>query len=366
MLDTGELRCDVCDVTFPQWSTAWHCTCGGTLSWYPGADALRSIEGPGIWRHARLLPPVSPEHRGSLGEVVTPVLDSDGVGYKLEYFSPSGSFKDRGAVCVVSGLRQMGVESAVIDSSGNAGAAMAAYLADAKIPATVFVPAHASGGKRRQIAAYGAEMVMVAGDRSEVTVAAQDHAERTGAVYASHLWSPYFIAGMRTLGAELAELGPLDAVIFPVGSGSLVLGAFQGLVAVADRPAGDSYAGPRLYGVQVDACRPLVDAFYSGDDDINAAPSLNSGSLAEGILVARPPRARAVLKAVRASGGALLSVSDSDVEAAMSSLWLRGIYAEPTSAAAEAGRSELFRRGLVAESDRVVVVLTGSGLKTSS
>jgi threonine synthase len=366
MLDTGELRCDVCGVTFPQWSTAWHCACGGTLSWYPGTDALRSIEGSGIWRHARLLPPVSPENRSSLGEVVTPVLESDGVGYKLEYLSPSGSFKDRGAACVVSCLKQMAVESAVIDSSGNAGSAMAAYLADAKISATVFVPEHASGGKRRQIAAYGAEMIMVAGDRSAVTAAAQDHAERTGAVYASHLWSPYFIAGMRTLGAELADLGPLDAVIFPVGSGSLVLGAFQGLAAVAGRAAGEGYEGPRLYGIQVDACRPLVDAFDSGDDDVNVAPAVNGGSIAEGILVARPPRARAVLRAVRTSGGALLSVSDTDVERAMSSLWLRGIYAEPTSAAAEAGRSELIRRGLLAESDRVIVALTGTGLKASS
>lgn len=365
MLDTGELRCDVCDVASPQWSTAWHCTCGGTLSWYPGSDALRSIEGPGVWRHARLLPPVSPENRSSLGEVVTPVLEDDGVGYKLEYLSPSGSFKDRGAACVVSCLKQMGVESAVIDSSGNAGAAMAAYLANAKISATVFVPEHASGGKRRQIAAYGAEIMMVAGDRSEVTAAAQDHADRTGAVYASHLWSPYFIAGMRTLGAELADLGPLDAVIFPVGSGSLVLGAFQGLAAVG-RPSGDGYAGPRLYGVQVDACRPLVDAFDRGDEDISVAPAVNGGSLAEGILVASPPRARAVLHAVRASGGALLSVSDSAVERAMSSLWLRGIYAEPTSAAAEAGRSELMRRGLLADSDRVIVALTGTGLKASS
>ncbi|HEY2655963.1 MAG TPA: pyridoxal-phosphate dependent enzyme, partial [Solirubrobacteraceae bacterium] len=248
-----------------------------------------------------------------------------------------------------------------LDSSGNAGSAMAAYLAGAGMTASIFVPESASAGKRRQIAAYGAQLVEIQGDRGEVTSAAQAHADATGAVYASHLWSPYFIAGMRTLGAELADLGPLDAVIFPTGSGSLVLGAFQGIEAVS---ASDGYRGPRIYGVQVDACRPLVDAYETGADALVGSPVGNGTSIAEGILVARPPRARAVLEAVRASGGAMIAVSEEEVERALTSLWHQGIYAEPTSAAAEAGRIELLRRGLVGRNERIIVGLTGTALKT--
>jgi len=363
MLETGELRCDSCNLRLPQWSIAWRCSCGGTLSWRPGADAAASPSGPGIWRRAELLPPVLPENRATLGETVTPVLDRGGVGYKLEYLSPTGSFKDRGAACVASCLRQMAVRAAVVDSSGNAGAAMAAYLAAAGVAASVFVPEPGSAAKRRQIEAYGAQLFPVRGDRGQVTARAQAHAESTGAVYASHLWSPFFIAGMRTLGAELAELGPLDAVIFPAGSGSLVLGAFQGLAAVAGNSPGAVYRGPRLFGIQVRACQPLVDAFDAGADDLLDRPPARGSSIAAGILVARPPRARAVLRAIRDSGGALIGVSDEDVERAARSLWRQGIYAERTSAAAEAGRFELLRRELLGETDRVVVALTGSGLK---
>ncbi len=363
-LESGELRCDNCDTRLAQWSTTWRCTCGGTLSWRPGADARSSPSGPGIWRRPELLPPVATENRALLGEMVTPVLDRGGVGYKLEYLSPSGSFKDRGAACVASCLKQMSVQTAVFDSSGNAGAAMAAYLAAADVAACVFVPEHASAGKRRQIAAYGARVFTVRGDRNEVTARAQAHAEHTGAVYASHLWSPFFIAGMATLGAELAELRALDAVIFPVGSGSLAIGAFQGLAAASDGFGGAGYDGPRLFGIQVQACRPLVHAFDAGEDDVLATTAVGGNSIAEGILVARPPRARAVLRAIRESDGALLDVSDEAVEHAATSLWRQGIYAEPTAATAEAGRLELLRRNLLSKSDRVVVVLTGSGLKS--
>ncbi len=347
---TGELRCDSCDARLPEWSPAWHCECSGTLSWHPGD--------PG-----ELLPPVSSANRVTLGEVVTPVLERGAVGYKLEYLAPSGSFKDRGAACVASCLKEIGVGAATLDSSGNAGAAMAAYLAAADVAACVFVPEHASAGKRRQIAAYGARVVTVQGDRSRVTAAAQAYALESGAVYASHLWSPYFVAGMRTLGAELAKLGRLgrlDAVIFPVGSGSLVLGAAQGLAAAQPGSAGRV---PRLMGIQVRACPPLVEAFDAGADDL-LPTTQEQASIAEGILVARPPRARAVLHAIRQSGGALISVGDDQVTMAADRLWRQGIYAEPTSATAEAGRIELLRRGLLGTADRVIVVLTGSALKT--
>jgi threonine synthase len=347
---TGELHCDACDKRLPEWSTAWRCDCGGTLSWNP-ADP------------AELLPGVTAENQVTLGEIVTPVLERGAVGYKLEYLSPSGSFKDRGARCVASCLKQMDVKAATLDSSGNAGAAMAAYMAAAGIEASVFVPEHASAAKRRQIAAYGARVVPVrGGDRSRVTAAAQAYAQGSGAVYASHLWSPYFIAGMRTLGAELAELGSLDAVIFPTGSGSLALGVAQGLTA---HRQGSRERWPRLLGIQVAACAPLVEAFDAGADDLLPA-TRPQASIAEGILVARPPRAKAVLRAIRESGGELISVGDEQVRDAADTLWRHGIYAEPTSATAEAGRIELLRRDLLGPSDRAIVVLTGSALKTQA
>jgi threonine synthase len=335
---TGALRCTICPRAFALWDLRWRCECGAPLTW--DGDTL-AVPGSGVWAHAWLLPPVPVPSRVTLGEGATPLVD----GYKLESLAPTGSFKDRGAAVVASCLREAGARRAVFDSSGNAGAAMSAYMAAAGIEAVVFAPAGASPAKLRQIAAYGARLELVEGDRSEVTRRAQAWAEERGDVYASHLWSPFFSAGMRTVAAEL---GDVSAVVVPVGSGSMLIGLHEGFVRLRD--AGAVERLPALYGVQAAACDPLVAAFEGRE------PS-NAVTVAEGIRIAAPPRAAELLGAVRASGGALLAVGEEEIRAAADGLARRGLLVEPTAAVGEAGR---LRLGL----DSAVVVLTGTGLKT--
>ena len=246
------------------------------------------------------------------------------VRLKLEGISPTGSFKDRGAATLIGFLAGAGVERAVADSSGNAGAAIAAHCARAGIALDLYVPASAAPGKLVQARAHGANVVPVDGPRQAAADAAAAAVEQ-GAVYATHAWSPYFLAGTAGFATELLEqLGSApDALVLPVGSGTLLLGIWP-LLAALPRP-------PRVYAVQSAACAPLPTA--TGDVPAEVVPQ---PSLAEGVLVARPPRgAQAIAPcAPRAAGSSHSATTRSGRHCAG---WLAaGVFAEPTAALAAA------------------------------
>ena len=352
----GERSCRRCGRSYAVWGPELHCTCGGPLAWIgPGAPPDAAADG--IWRYAELLPPVSTGHRITLGEAVTPVLHVDDLVLKLDYLLPTGSFKDRGAAVLASCALEAGVTAAVADSSGNAGASLAAYLASAGVPLTVFVPRGSSSPKVDQARRYGARVEEVEGGRAAASRAALLFARSRGAFYASHAWSPFFLAGMRTVAFELAaQLGPgLPAVVAPVGAGTLLLGLAQGFELLRDR--GEIDAVPKLLAVQAAACAPLADAFAAGRDEVDPAKSWGT-SLAGGINIADPPRAAEILAAVRASGGAIVTVEEDEIAAAREALAHRGVLVEHTSAAAWAGAV-----GAAAAPEGAAVVLTGFGLK---
>lgn len=303
----------------------------------------------------------------SLGEPVTPLVGLNGVAPgltvygKLEGSLPTGSFKDRGSRALVAWLRSVGSDHVAIDSSGNAGASMAAYCAAAGIRCDVYVPATASAAKLAQIRAYGARVSAVAGSRSDVTEAAMSAS--TSTTYASHMWNPYFLVGTRTFAFEvteqLATIGSsAAAVVFPLGSGTLLLGAYHGFLALLG--AGLIARMPRLVGVQASACAPLARSFTGA-----VADSPCSGSVAEGILVAKPPRADEVIAAIKETGGTVVTVGDPQIASAFTQLARRGVYVEPTSAAALAGLWQLASSEEEPAGDVTVVALTGSGLKTA-
>jgi threonine synthase len=298
---------------------------------------------------------------------VTPIVPGSWAGidvvWKVAGGLPSGSFKDRGTAVLVGWLAEQGVDRVVDDSSGNAGASLAAYCARAGIACQVHVPATASAAKIRQLRAYGADVILVPGPRSAATESAQQAAAGGHGTYASHLWSPFFLAGTATFAWQAWEqLGRTvpDVVVVPVGGGSLLLGAARGFAAL--REAGLTSRTPRLYGIQSTACEPLAAAFRSGQDE--PAVVTVGGGLAEGTLVARPPRGAAVLRAIRDSGGTISSVDDRDLIAARDALGRSGLDVEPTSALVPAGLERLVADGLIRSGEVVLAALTGSGLKT--
>jgi len=298
----------------------------------------------------------------SLGEGNTPLVWAEAFGrkvaFKCEYQNPTGSFKDRGSAALVTFLKSRGVTEAVEDSSGNAGASFAAYAARAGIRARVFVPESASGPKRRQIEAYGAELVPVVGPRSNAAEAVRKAAD-AGAVYASHAYLPFNLPGYATIADEIvAQVGRVpSAVIIPAGQGGLLLGAWRGFEAL--NQARVQKEAPRMIGVQAEACNPLV----TRSQKLKACPEprrrVEGQTLAEGVRVTNPLRWEAVQKAVKESGGRWMAVEEKDILPGRDAMAQKGFYVEPTSAIVWRALEEI----LPDLPDPVVIVLTGSGLK---
>lgn len=315
-----------------------------------------------LWRYRAALPLPADVPAVTLGEGWTPLIATEWDGHpiylKAEYLNPTGSFKDRGAAVLVTALKAAGVERVVEDSSGNAGAALAAYAARAGLKATVYVPAHASPVKQAQIAIYGARVVPVPGPRAEAAHAVR-RAASGGAVYASHVYTPFYPQGMRTVAFELWEqLGGWapSSIIVPVGHGGLLLGLYRGFGELL--AAGFVERLPQLFAVQARACAPLAHAWERGATDV--VPVEEGETVAEGVRIAAPPWGRQVLAAVRESGGEVLALRDGEILAAQRKLACQGFYVEPTSALAAAALDHLHGR----LGDLPVVVLTGSGFKS--
>ncbi len=300
----------------------------------------------------------------SLGEGNTPVVRLGSVGRmlemeelyaKLEFLNPTGSFKDRGSAVMVSALRSAGIRSAAEDSSGNAGASVAAYCAKAGIEATIFAPESAPPMKLQQISLHGARVVKVGGGRSAVAAACRQYCLDEGVVYASHNLSPLFIEGTRSFAVEVASqmVKPPEHVLFPVGNGSLLIGAWKGFRGLGQMP--------KLHCIQSEACMPIAAAF-SGRDW--TSPEGGVATVAGGIAVERPPRLEQVLGALSDSGGEAVAVAEEEIIR-----WQRrmafdeGLFVEPTSASALAGLEALLSTGKIGKGDRVVVALTGFGFK---
>ena len=316
------------------------------------------------------MPQHLPEHRISLGEGDTPCvvlpavrehLGLRAVHAKLEFMNPTGSFKDRGTTVMVSVAREHGVTEVVEDSSGNAGASVAAYAVRAGIKAHIFAPSSAPAPKLRQIEVYGAEVHAIEGPREDTEAAAVAYHKERGLVYASHNLSPYFLEGTKTLAYEIVEQfedSLPSHLVFPVGNGSLFIGAWKGFRELRD--AGHIAQVPRLHCIQARAVMPIVAA-YRGED-WNADPT--ASTVAGGIAAAAPARQEQILGVLRDTNGTAEAVDEPDIMRWQGLLAAEeGIYAEPTSAAAFAGLEALVSGGVIGAGETVLVPITGSGLK---
>ena len=365
-----EYSCHACNRTYPIDTLRYQCDCGGVLNLKREKKPfpLEEISGRSstLWRYREAIPVDDDTSIVSIGEGMTPLVPFDyaGCGHylKLDFVAPTGSYKDRGASALLSKLVELGVREVVEDSSGNAGAAVAAYSARAGIGCTIYCPASTSKGKLAQIGAYGARLKLIEGNRATTTEAVLEAAETT--YYASHNWNPFFLEGTKTVAYEIAEqLGwrAPDHMICPIGFGSVYLGLYIGF--------GELYAGgivekmPRLLGVQSAACAPIYTA-YSENGRVKCAPQRYE-TLAEGIAAEYPIRGEMILEARRETDGAFTVVSEGEVKAGIKVLAARGIYVEPTSAVVVKAFDKFLEEGVIGRGDTVVSILTGSGLKAT-
>lgn len=358
---SAKLLCTACG--HPADVLDWRCDdCGGPLDFVqlPAFDARQIDAGDfSLWRYAAMLPI---ERRVTFGEGMTPLvaleLETGRVHAKLEYLNPTGSYKDRGTVTMMNHIAAQAVTEVVEDSSGNAGASVAAYSSAAGIRANIYVPATAAPAKIALIEAFGGHVIPVEGPQHAKTEACMAAAATT--TYASHAWSPFFVLGQMTVAWEvweqLARTAP-DAIVTPLGHGGLFLGFARGFRALL--AAGLIDRMPRLFAVQAANSDPIVRGW---ETNAESPPLIETQpTIADGIIVRDPVRGKEVLRAIREAGGAAVRVTESEIRTAHETLFRRGFSAEPTSAVTVAALPQI--QPLLPHDARIVIALTGNDLK---
>ena len=365
-----QYHCAKCNKTHEISPLRYKCDCGNALNLAADSYICPNPQVPwamSLWRYREALPIDAETDIVTLGEGMTPLVpletDAPEPLVKLDYLCPTGSYKDRGASVLLTHLKALRVEEVVEDSSGNAGAAIAAYSARAGIRCTIYCPESTSQGKLKQISAYGAELKLVPGNRMATTEAVKLAAETT--CYASHNWHPFFLEGTKTLAYEIVEqLGwraPTN-VICPVGFGSIYLGLFIGFRELQTQGIIDNT--PRLLGVQPDVCCPIYNAYLENETFVSRMKQTGT-TLAEGVTSELPIRGDMILEALRITNGAFTTVNDTDIKSGIESLATKGIYIEPTSAVVITAYQKFQQDNIIQKGDLTVSILTGIGLKAS-
>lgn len=333
-------------------------------------DALKQRP-PDLWRYRELLPIT--ETPVSLGESATPILADDGaaraldlehVWIKDESRLPTGSFKARGLAMAVNLAKSLGVKHMAIPTNGNAGAALAAYCAAAKLEAICFCPEDTPAVNLQEMAFYGAKTFRVKGLINDCGTLVKQGAEAGLWFDTSTLKEPYRIEGKKTMGLELAEQLDWtlpDAIFYPTGGGTGLIGmwkAFDELQALGwidDRR-------PKMFAIQSDTCAPIVAAFEAGHKEATLWPE--ASTVAAGIRVPMAIGDFLILQAIRDSQGAALAVSDEAILSAQATFAKnQGILLCPEGAATAAGLQEAAARGLLAGCRSVLLFNCATGLK---
>ena len=319
----------------------------------------------GVWRYAEFLPVERAENRVSLGEVTTPLIAiGKHVTVKDEGRLPTGSFKARGLALAVAMAKELSLQHLAMPSNGNAGAALAAYAAQAGLKATVFCPEDTPEVNLSEIAVQGGRVFRVNGliDDCGKLVAAGKAAQ--GWFDVSTLKEPYRLEGKKTMGLELAEqLGwRLPSVIFyPTGGGTGLIGMWK-VFHELQQMGWLTGPLPRMVAVQATGCAPMVRAWEQGEE--HAPRWENAATVAAGIRVPAAVGDFLIIRAVRESGGFAMAVEDAAILEARDRLArTTGLLLSPEGAATLAAYEQALAEGKVSASDEAVLFNCASGLK---
>ncbi|CAN5686538.1 threonine synthase [soil metagenome] len=326
-----------------------------------------------LWRYAELLPVRDPAAMVSLGEGWTPLLDAPRLAARLgvraclvkdEAQNPTASFKARGMALAVSRAKELGATALALPTAGNAGGAASAYGAAAGLPVHVVAPRDTPAPIVAEIRALGGHLTLLDGLISECGRVVREGAAEHGWWDLSTLKEPYRVEGKKTMGYELFEQlgGRLpDAIVYPTGGGTGLIGmwkAFDEMEALGWIDA----RRPKMISVQAAGCAPMVRAFEVGLED--AGTWEGATTYASGLRVPGAIGDFLILRAVRASGGAAIAVTDQDMEDWVGIVGTTtGIFAAPEGGAVAAAVPPLLERGVLSPDDEVVLFNTGSGLK---
>ncbi|MBN1486298.1 MAG: threonine synthase [Anaerolineae bacterium] len=278
--------------------------------------------------------------------------------------NPTASFKDRASAVAVVKAQETGAEIITTASTGNAAAALAGLSASVGLPAVIFVPKTAPPAKIAQHLIYGARVMLVDGTYDDAFELTLKVAKEFGWYNRNTAYNPYMTEGKKTAIFEICEQlkwqAP-DRIFVPVGDGCIIGGMHKGLKDLLALGWIDKM--PKIMGVQAAGSAPLVDAWERGLQGWDMQP-IAAHSVADSIVAGLPRDRNKALAAVRETGGAYIAVSDEEILAAIPTVARNtGVFSEPAAAAAYAGLVKAVGEGLVDADERVVVMLTGSGLK---
>jgi threonine synthase len=325
-----------------------------------------------MWRYSEFLP-IEPNRAVTLGEGYTPLIQAKNISrligikdlyLKLEFNSPTGSFKDRGASMLLSKAVDIGTRTVAIDSSGNAASSVAAYSAKASLDCHVFTPSYASIGKLVQAGMYNARVFRIKGTRKDALDIAVKASGELGWYYCGFQTNPFASEGMKTIAFEVCEQmewNAPDRIVFPVGTGSGLVGCWMGLRTL--RELGWIERMSSVDCIQPEGCAPIARAHKRGSKEIEVVE--HPKTVAEGLMIGHPLKGKLVLRALGETDGVATIVSDDEIlEAAGLLARSEGLFVEPSSAASIAGLRRSIAEGRISSDERTVCILTGSGLKT--
>jgi threonine synthase len=378
-------RCSECGVTYAE--TEVRSTCPSCAASQESGGVVRGVlevelatlpDGwpPRRYAEFEFLQPFLPiSHPETLPHLVvggTPLLPVPGLRRELgmpnlwikdDSRNPSGSTKDRASLLVVAKAIEYGIDTLATASTGNAASALAAVAGAAGRRAIVFVPADAPAAKLVQMLAYGATVIRLEGDYDDAFELCCEACDTFGWYNRNTAVNPFTIEGKKTAALEIAaQLAPdeCDAVVVPTGDGVILAGIAKGFSDLSR--CGLISRTPRLVAVQPSGSAAIVTAAQSGADTVE--PLAEAASIADSLTVRVPRNATLCLRRIRESGGAGVAVSDRAIVAAIGRLArTTGVFAEPAGAAALAGLESALDQSLVGRDERVVLLITGSGLK---
>jgi len=330
------------------------------------------------WRYRELLPiqPESVPYDWSVGW--TPISETprlaealgvDRMFLKDDGRSMTGSFKDRASSVGVAHAMEHGANVVACSSTGNAATSLAGWAALAGLTAVIFVPESAPEPKLAQMMIYGAIVITVEGSYDDAYRLCSEACERFGWYNRNCAINPVLIEGKKTAGLEIAEqcqttpgkLG-IEWVAVSIGDGCTVAGIWKGLALMKTLGAIDRT--PRIIGVQSARMSPVSYALEHDQLPAVGEENGSTGTIADSINVPIPRNWRKAVRAIRESNGVIVRVSDESILESMQTTGrLTGIYAEPAAATSVAGVQKAVEKKIIGSTDRVLALITGSGLK---
>lgn len=347
--------------------------CGGIASYEYDYERLKISKFVGsfsFWRYRNFLPEV--RNVVSMGEGGTPLSKArrlaKNVGFSNIYFkddtrNPTNSFRDRCATLLVSNAIDLNYNTVICATNGNLGASLAAYCAKFGMSCHIVVPKNVDMGKLAQMLIYDAvieEYGDIVDDSLERVV---EMVTETGWYQGSAELNPLAVEALKTIAYEVYEqIGVPDWFIVPAGSGGTLYAIWKGFKEL--EKTGKISFLPKMVGVQAEGCSPIVNAYMHNAQEPVLETKPATHALA--ILVKNPSYGRLALLAVRESKGLAISVSDGEIFSAEQEVAkLEGIFAEPASAATYAALKKLAIQGIISANEKVVCLITGSGLKAT-